>query len=67
MSWYVVVAGQQPPEALEAKLTTALAAGVEASLPEELHTLVTTYHQDTPANTMTFEEWLAAHEQTDTV
>ena len=61
-SWYVAVAGQQPPVPLEEKLTTALTAGVDASLPEEFNDLLTRYHQDTPESTMTVDEWLAADE-----
>ena len=65
VNWYVAVAGQPPPEALEGKLTTALAAGVEAPLPQEFHDLLTRHQQETPERTMTFDEWLAADEQGD--
>ncbi len=62
VSWYVAVAGQQPPEPLEEKLTTTLSAGVETPLPEEFNDLLTRHHQDTPESTMTVDEWLAANE-----
>ena len=67
VSWYVAVAGQQPPEVLEEKLSTALAAGVQAPLPEKFHDLLTGYHQETAESTMTVDEWLAADEQRDAV
>ncbi len=63
VSWYVAVAGKKPPEALGEKLSTALTAGVPAGLPEEFQDLLTRYHQETPASTMAFDEWLAADEQ----
>ncbi len=67
VSWYVAVAGQQPPVALEEKLSTALAAGVPADLPEAFHDLVTRHQQEPPESTMTVDEWLAADEQADVV
>ena len=63
VSWYVAVAGKQPSEALEEKLSNVLAAGVQAPLPEKFHDLLTRYHQDTPASTMTVEAWLGADRQ----
>ena len=51
VSWYVAVAGKQPPEALEGELTSALSAGVPADLPETFQDLVTRY-QDTPESTI---------------
>ena len=67
VSWYVAVAGKQPPAALDEKLATALDAGVPADLPEEFNDLVTRHQQDTPESTMTVDEWLAADEQADAV
>ena len=67
VSWYVAVAGKQPTEVLEEKLTTALAAGVPTDLPEAFHDLVTKHQQDPPESTMTVDEWLATDEQADAV
>ncbi len=63
VSWYVAVVGTQAPEGLEEQVSTALAAGVEASLPEEFHDLLTRYHPETPASTMSVEAWLGADRQ----
>ncbi len=61
--WYVAVVGRKPPDGLATKLASALSAGVQTALPEEFEELVTRYHTDTPASTMTVEEWLTAAEQ----
>ena len=63
VSWYVAVAGKEPSAALEEKLATALAAGVQVSLPEQFHDLVTRHQQEPPESTMTVDEWLAGDEQ----
>ena len=67
VSWYVVVAGKQPPETVAEQLSTTLAAGVPATLPEALQDLLTRHHRDTPESAMSVDEWLAADEQADAV
>ena len=59
VSWYVAVAGKQPPEALAEQLTTALSAGVPTALPDAFHDLLIRHNHITQESTMTFDEWLA--------
>ncbi len=61
--WYVAVVGQHPPHALDETLSTALAQGEQAPLPEQFVALVTRYRPDRRSDTMTLDEWLAGSNQ----
>ena len=63
VQWYVAVVGQHPPHAVDETLSTALAQGEQAPLPEPFGALLTRYRRDRRSDSMTFDEWLAVDDR----